>query len=65
VYLPGKPQRGDINTARGNAPGKPQRGDINTARGNAPGKQRPWIISYFGLSKSPFQAKVSLRETFA
>ncbi|OQY55619.1 MAG: hypothetical protein DRR08_11190 [Candidatus Parabeggiatoa sp. nov. 2] len=26
-----KPQRGDINIAKGTAPGKPQRGDINKA----------------------------------
>ena len=33
-----KPQRGDINKAKGSAPGfKPQRGDINKARGSAPG----------------------------
>ncbi len=33
-----KPQRGEINIARGIAPGsKPQRGEINIAWGSAPG----------------------------
>ncbi|OQY49779.1 MAG: hypothetical protein DRR08_08740 [Candidatus Parabeggiatoa sp. nov. 2] len=35
----GKPQRGEINIAKGIAPGKPQRGDINKAWGIAPGKR--------------------------
>jgi hypothetical protein len=66
----GKPQRGDINIARGIAPGfgrnstalggKPQRGDINKARGIAPGFGLR-IGDAWGVLKVPFLATLSIR----
>jgi len=42
-----KPQRGDINKARGNALGfEPQRGDINKAWGSAPGNPNYGHVEY-------------------